>query len=50
MNFSYPVKYSGKSVYSPNSKYLAVNRAFEVIVKNYKKNMKKIIILNKYSL
>ena len=33
MNFSYPLKFSGKSGYSPNGRYLSITKGYEVIVK-----------------
>jgi hypothetical protein len=32
MNFSYPIKFSGKSAYSHNGKYLTISKGYEVIV------------------
>lgn len=32
MNFSYPIKFSGISTYSPNGRYLAIAKGVETIV------------------
>ena len=32
LNFSNPIKYSGKAVYSPNDKYFAISKSLELII------------------